>query len=371
MPNKNEHILELVSLIYDAAWDSSQWVAVLNRLAKVLDCHIIHLGSIGARTSIPASIGLSGSDERALSEYYWRVNPWVACGETVIAPAIAPSHHIVPDTTYRATEYFNDFGRRIEQYYGLGGVISKSDSVLYTIGGLRDKRAGPCTDKDAEFLLRLMPHMARALKINTSVAKLESQVESLLDCLDRMGRGVVILNARSELVRMNRVAESIAAQRDGINISVGAGLRADLSAETATLQRMIRGAALMASEEGGVCGGTVSVSRRSGRRPWIAVVSPYRNASGESFAVVLLIDPEGESEPSAEVVARLFGFTPSETKLALLLARGIRLEESSHELRITLNTARTHVRHMLEKTQLRRQTDLVILLNRLPTVERM
>jgi DNA-binding CsgD family transcriptional regulator len=66
------------------------------------------------------------------------------------------------------------------------------------------------------------------------------------------------------------------------------------------------------------------------------------------------------------VVAQLFQFTPSETRLGLMLAQGIRLEDAAMQLGIKVNTARTHTRRMLDKAGVRRQTDLVLLLNRLP-----
>jgi len=84
------------------------------------------------------------------------------------------------------------------------------------------------------------------------------------------------------------------------------------------------------------------------------------------MAAVLLIDPEASAQPSAEIVAGLFQFTPAETRLALLLAQGIRLEGAAAQLKITMNTARTHTRRMLDKAGVRRQTDLVLLLNRIP-----
>jgi len=143
-------------------------------------------------------------------------------------------------------------------------------------------------------------------------------------------------------------------------------LRAEASKESEALRKLVHGAARTASGDGTASGGTVAISRPSLRRPWIAVVSPHRVPSGEGLATVLLIDPESHAEPSAEIVSRLFGFTASETRLALLLARGTRLDDAAAQLRIKMNTARTHTRRMLDKTGLRRQTDLVLLLNKLP-----
>jgi DNA-binding CsgD family transcriptional regulator len=211
-----------------------------------------------------------------------------------------------------------------------------------------------------------MPHLARSLRMHGQFAQLNAEAQSLLECLDRLARGVVLLNRHGQVLRANRAAEHMAAQRDGLYLSSGT-LKTSLAGESAALQKMIHDAARTASGNGLSSGGTAIISRPSGRRPWVAVVSPHRTASEDGLAAVLLIDPEEQPEPCVAVVSRLFGFTQSETRLALLLARGVRLEDAAVQLRITMNTARTHTRRMLDKANVRRQTDLVLLLNKLPT----
>ena len=362
-------LLELIGLIYDAAQDASRWTEFLSRYATVLNCHVAQLELFGAEFSVHASMGLNDSDMRAFVGYYHRVSPWGSAIELEAPGAVAPSHVIVPDVRYRETEYFNDFGKGIDQYYGLAGLVLRTSSNFCVIGAVRDKNAGPCTEKDADFVRSLIPHMARSLRMHRHFAQLNAEAGSLLECLDRLARGIVILDHRGRVRRVNRVAERMAAQKDGLHISESRGLRADNTAESAALQKLIREAAHTASGDGVSSGGTIAISRSSGRLPWIAVVSPHRISSGEGLAAVLLIDPESQPEPSAEIVSRLFGFTRSETKLALLLATGTRPEDAAAQLRVTMNTVRTHIRRMLDKTSLRRQTDLILLLNRLPTAK--
>ena len=97
------------------------------------------------------------------------------------------------------------------------------------------------------------------------------------------------------------------------------------------------------------------------------MVSPHKGPLGEGLAAVTLIDPEENPVPSSAIISKVASFTGAETRLAQLLTSGMRLEDAAQELGITINTARTHTRRMLDKTGLRRQTDLVLLLNKLPT----
>jgi DNA-binding CsgD family transcriptional regulator len=67
-------------------------------------------------------------------------------------------------------------------------------------------------------------------------------------------------------------------------------------------------------------------------------------------------------DPSAETVQRLFAITAAEARLTLQLLQGRTLAQASEKLGISVETARTHLKHVLAKTGTRRQADLVRLM---------
>jgi len=64
----------------------------------------------------------------------------------------------------------------------------------------------------------------------------------------------------------------------------------------------------------------------------------------------------------ADVLAELFGFTPAESALALLLSNGLTLDEASEELGVSRNTAKSHLSTVFSKTGITRQTKLIQLI---------
>ncbi len=358
-------LLELVGLIYDSAQDRSRWPAFLARYAATLGCHIAQLELIApdSRASVSVSHGLNGHELKDFA-HYSQVDPWIPLLLQAKPGAVGLSHEHVSMADYLKSEYYDGFGRRIDQCYGLAGAVLKSSNTLCAIGAVRHQGGGPCTEEDRTLLEVLMPHLARSLRMHSEFAKLDATAVSLLESLDRLARGMIILDTAGRVVRVNRVAEKMAAQNDGLHLS-SEGLRASLPSESSLLQKWIHEAAQTAFGNGLSSGGTMTISRPSLRLPWVAVVSPHKSSWGDGFTSVLLIDPEESPIPSAEIVAKVFGFTPSETRIALMLAQGIRLEDAAAQLSITINTARTHTRRMLEKSGVRRQTDLVLVLNKL------
>jgi DNA-binding CsgD family transcriptional regulator len=82
-------------------------------------------------------------------------------------------------------------------------------------------------------------------------------------------------------------------------------------------------------------------------------------AHGVPAAVVFVGDPERKVEGVGDVLRRLYGLTGAEAKVATLLLEGRRTEELAERLGITLLTARTHVKRVLSKVDVRSQTELL------------
>lgn len=66
--------------------------------------------------------------------------------------------------------------------------------------------------------------------------------------------------------------------------------------------------------------------------------------------------------PPAPILAKTFGLTPSEAKLACIIARGAGPEIAALELKISRETARNQLKSIFAKTGTHRQSELVALL---------
>lgn len=78
------------------------------------------------------------------------------------------------------------------------------------------------------------------------------------------------------------------------------------------------------------------------------------------MALLGISDPDHAPRPRQEALRQLFGLTPAESRLAAALAARRSLHEYATEAGISLGTARWTLRRILEKTQMRRQRELVL-----------
>lgn len=81
--------------------------------------------------------------------------------------------------------------------------------------------------------------------------------------------------------------------------------------------------------------------------------------------MLILIDLENVPQVSSGTLERLFGLTPAEIRLAMLLISGLTTSEAADFLNIRVATARSQLASIFSKTRTTRQAELVRLLSRL------
>ena len=187
--------------------------------------------------------------------------------------------------------------------------------------------------------------------------------KDLIDSTRRSGIGVILINAVGEVTVCNQYAEGIVRQADGLSV-IKSRLCAAASGEAEVLDRLIANAV---ADNERVASSTTIVHRPSMRQPFMLIVSRLTSAAGltgdpsHPRAVVLIKDPSDPDRANAELLVDLFGLTRRESEVALAVVAGHGLRAAAQQLGIALTTARTHLQHVFDKTQTRRQSELTSL----------
>lgn len=177
--------------------------------------------------------------------------------------------------------------------------------------------------------------------------------------LDSMSSGFIVLDEAGQVQILNRTAEDILGEKDGLILSNGQ-LSADNQRTKAKLRSVIRNVLDQLDESG-----VVMVPRERGR-PLLLQVSTMGGCdpSGSPTVAVFVQNPEKRPSIDASVVAQMYGLTRTEAKLAIAIASGDRVECIANAFGISQNTVAFHLQNLFRKTQTSRQTDLVALLIR-------
>ena len=90
-----------------------------------------------------------------------------------------------------------------------------------------------------------------------------------------------------------------------------------------------------------------------------AITEPWLRRIWRPDRVLFVTDPERPQEAPAELLRRLYGLTSAGAPVLEALVAGNSLKRAAARLGIAYETARSHVKSVLDKTNTRRQVDVV------------
>jgi len=186
--------------------------------------------------------------------------------------------------------------------------------------------------------------------------------EAVLGALDLLTAGVLVLDSSSQVLFVNRVAEDILSECDGLEL-VNDVLQIPVDGRRVPIQEIpaIR-SGLSTSRKSGIV--SASIRRNSGTPLTVVVRNAVSLARNENTAttLVFILDPDRPVGISRTDLHQLYGLTYTESNLVNWLMDGKTLEECRLLLGVRPSTVRMHLRNVLGKTGTGNQSELVWLL---------
>lgn len=313
--------------------------------------------SVTARTAPEALL--------AYQNVWHRVDPWATSAMigSLASGSVFSGEQLIRMDEMRRTAYYSDFGRHYDIVRCIAGMIEATQRAFTCISINRGERADQFTGGDLNLLNALTPHIRRALETHRRLEGAELMNAALSSAVDRMANAIALVTASGRVVFANAEAERIFREPGGLTVSNGE-LRASTPTLTSRLRSAIATAVAIASGQTMNGPTSLSVPRAPGRRPLSVLVSPLPCRSlmmeREFVAVALLItDPDWHSTPAVDVLMTTLGLTHAEALLVQRLASGDSIIESARHLGITIETARTRLKAVFQKTQTHRQSELI------------
>lgn len=198
--------------------------------------------------------------------------------------------------------------------------------------------------------------------LETSRSRAIDAMRKATTAFDRFLIGVLVLDSAGKVRLMNDEAQRIINEDDGLGLSEGM-LRGASAKQTNRLRECVEQGFRGEHEDE-----IISFPRLSNGRPYLVLVPGQRlNEKDEPDTMVLLvIDTELRTKVSGETLVRLYHLTPAETRVALLLIDGKRLDQIAKELDVAQTTIVFHLKNLFRKTETHRQADLVRVLLSVP-----
>ncbi|MCY4141080.1 MAG: hypothetical protein OXF56_22790 [Rhodobacteraceae bacterium] len=219
---------------------------------------------------------------------------------------------------------------------------------------------------------QLLPHVRQFVRVRQALAAADSQGAGLEGLLDNDRIGVVQLDRGGQVLAANAPALDILRHGDGLLDRDGV-LEAMLPADRNRLRRLL-GRALPKLWGEVPCGGSITVQRLSERSRLALHVSPVGTGAPDFggrrvAALVLVVDPARRPRIDPTRVKEVLGLTPSEGRVAALLAEGRPVAEIAASTGWRVGYVRRLLKRIYKKQGVSGQVALVSLglaLDRLP-----
>jgi DNA-binding CsgD family transcriptional regulator/PAS domain-containing protein len=368
MPLHEPELLRLITSAYEAAADPTFWSQFLARWVEATCADIAFLQRhrlTEHRSELIETFGMKQRFTDSYHQHYSRVNVWREHGSHLyVEGAVVVDEQFYPRELLKRSEFYNDCLLPNGATRCMTGVISRRQNDVLVLTAMRGERRQPFDTRDSTAIEQLVRHLGRAFILQERLQVLEAGEEAL----NTLGLGVLLLTTDGCIAFSNRAAEEILRSDDGLQQRRGQ-LAASHRGHDEEVQRLLRYAT--GRDDSTTCPPGVLVTRPSGRSPFHVTAAPLRRTPNpfvhttSPVAVVLITDPAKHRPVAAELLKQTYGLTPREASLAIALTTGQSLDEAAEQLRMRYETARTHLRRILSKTETSRQTELVLLLERM------
>ena len=356
-----EDFSRLVASIYDAAVTPQHWQLAIRDVHRAIGGTggSLLLGE-GAVWSFQNST-LPQSAQASYAAHYAPLDYALAAAEKGPVGVVRTGPEIV--FPHRNREFYAGWMRPHELEDGL--FVRLTGGLRPTCFFVMSPSRSFDTPERVKLMRGLVPHLQQALRTHDKLGTLANCTLGLAGALEAVRYGIIIVGGEHLVVNLNSAAERILRAEDGVCTRSGR-----ITATSVHAERELRCAihSALAGEGSTIrAGRSLTCFRPSGRRPYVIHVLPsYRRDADEPrrqpMALVLIIDPEDQPEPAAELLRRLYHLTKTEADVALRVTHGADLKEISEQLSISLATVRTHLQRVFDKTDTHRQAELVRLL---------
>lgn len=369
---------DLLHRIYDAGLRPERWSEVVGAIAESLGASKALLFTPRLTPQHGGLVFPAGIDEKALQlwgSHFIDKDVWA---HAAAAKGLFNEDHcwtdadLVPDRVFLDSSFYRDFLSGIDiRYLCFGTVFSEGPGMPMTAVSVFRGHGDPCFDRsDTGWLKRLIPHVSRSLGFMRRLELTRAQTAATRAAFDRLPFGVVLLGRDMTIAHMNTAAVEALGRGDGLAVDAegmlaGAGVQRNSLGLAPWMRRLGAAGALEQPHfrEG------FSVMRTTaadgGQRQYFVQcfalprLAGWGDAGEDISFAVFVTDPASLRPPSRERLVALFQLTPTQAEAALALARGASYKEVARELRVSLETVRSHVKEIYPKARVNRQADLV------------
>ena len=261
----------------------------------------------------------------------------------------------------KTSPVYNEGWRRLRARKGLAVHFADADG-LRLVWSIADPVGGAWESDRFRLVERLAPHVRQFVRVRQALAAADALGADLAGLLDNRRIGVVELDRAGRVLEANAPALSLLRRGDGL-VDCDGVLDARLPADRRRLRRLLARALPRLWGEP-PRGGSMTLQRPSGGARLALHVSPVGRGAADFggrrvAALVLVVDPARRPRIDPARVAQVLDLSPSQGRVAALLAEGRSVGEIAEATGYTAGYVRWILKRIYSKQGVSGQVALV------------
>jgi DNA-binding CsgD family transcriptional regulator len=349
----------------EAVLEPAVWPEILGELSQAVGAIGTLMLQSDVRTlDVPTSASLRDTFEGYYFKHGWHLRdlrasrgvPFLLNGSQVVI-----DQDLFSPEEMKWTEYYNDCIRAqgLEWFAAIGFWAGPA---LWALSIQRTPAEGSFDREDKAVLSTLSRRLTEVASLSTAIGRIA--LTSAMDALDTVRNPAVSIDRFGYVLGANKASESVFDAE--IYVRGRRLFVADPNAQSCLGQVIDR---FRITPDTATLHAVPIVVRRRLGVPVIVRILPVHGAARTPFlgarALLTFTPVEPKPGPSSSLLAKTFGLTPAEARLASIIAEGVSPEKVAEELGIARETARNQLKAIFAKTGTHRQSELVAILARL------
>lgn len=359
-----QHLLSprLLDAIYETTLDENLWPGVLGEVAQQAGAEGAGIFGESVTENVMAFEHNSGLSAACIAAYRARhlLNPVSLRRLDRPVGQLQMSNELVPLRELKKSSFFAE----VLEPQGSGCVaiaaLARRGGLEAALNIVRAERRGAFRARERRFLEALLPHLRRAVDLRFRFSGYQSIQQADSAALERVPDAVMLVDDKRWLTLANRAARALLADAGPL-----CTLHGKLGARNVSDAKRLNKAFATVAQGAPVA--QLLVLHPLDGRPLAVAVHAIRTPDADKFerlgfravsAMIVVDDPAATLALTDTVLSEAFGLTAAECRVARVAARGAPLGAVALSLGLSANTIKTHLRHVYEKTGVRRQAEL-------------
>jgi DNA-binding CsgD family transcriptional regulator/PAS domain-containing protein len=359
-----EQLSSLLHTLYSAPTSPELWDKFLldfTALVGLPGAAILHQDLTNEKYGFSATSNFDPEGVLLYEEHYGKIDEWRPRFLNKVEGELAFGDDLSAPDYLRKTEFYNDYLIKFDIKLFCAIPLLKRETSFELISFYESWHVKTRRAIDTDLIELMLPHLRSALSLRHSLRLATGKCKEFEDTLDLLTCGVILFDANGNCLFLNKEARRIIVRGDGI-LLIRSRLCAKAPTESALLRAHIERALLTGAGKGTFGGGALLISRDSGKALQI-VISPFSSENilngQRALAIGFISDPDMYPAQPKEILKMLYGLTQAECRLVNLLMQGLSLSEVGQLNGLTQNTLRSQLKSVFQKTDVRKQSELI------------